>query len=351
MSGNGDRNAGPSGSILGEDTPDPWADESDGAEGHTEFEFSPPSPQRAKRPPADPPPPVERKQTKSDVEALLDQVIEEVAPPPATDEVEVPDAYATEEEMPKLARPPAPAVDDHLETNRVEIPKTISQRAKVPVGRDSNTEMFDGEAASLQRAIDSSFGKTPAPVRIPEELTPEVRAVSKVLMGRTSDALVPPKAAPAPKAPPYPKAPPPKPAPKPVTSSMRPLTEDLVLNDASTPVPDTRSAVAAAPPPQAPPRPVAPVSSPSGAELDAVADAFDLEPSEPSHPAADLGSGLELAYDPKQRPTARNDTLRPSQAALKSLDEVEPDAMATTTKILIAFGVVLVAIVAVALLR
>lgn len=338
MGGKRDRKAGPTGSILGEDTPDPWADASDEVEGHTEFEFSPPSAQRAKRPPADPPVP---KQTKADVEALLDRVIEEVAPPPTTDELDVPDAYATEEEMPKFERPPPPVVDDHLATNRVEIPRTLSERPKVPVGRDTATEMFDGEAASLQRAVDASFGQTPAPVRIPEELTPEVRAVSKVLMGRTSDE--PPPRMPPPKKPPVAKT-----ASK--TSSMRPLTEDLVLSDiepSSTPVPATRSALAAAPPPKPPPRPVAPVSSPSGLELEAVADAFDLEPSEPSHPVAD--SGLELAYDPKKPP--RRDTMRASQAAMKSLDDIEPDAMPTTTKLLIAFAVVVVAVVAVVLFK
>ncbi|MEQ8280315.1 MAG: hypothetical protein RMA76_13365 [Deltaproteobacteria bacterium] len=349
MSGDGYKGARPTGSILGDDTPDAWAEDSN-PEAHTEFEFSPPTPQRAKRPDPEPPPPEPKpKAPPSEVEALLDQVIDEAVPPPETDEVPLPDAYSTEE-MPELSRPPtfAPKLappDDNLATNRVEIPKTLSQRPKVPVGRDTQTEMFDGEAASLQRAIDASFGDKKPGVRIPEELTPEVRAVSKVLMGRTgpgADADVPAKPTPTAK-----KAP-----------TMPSLTDDLVLgDDAGTPVPATQSILANAPPPKPPPRPVAPVSSPSGAELDAVADAFDLEPSEPSHPAADASSGLELAYDP-QRPAPKfspsrgaSAPSRPSNAALKTLDAVEPTAMATTTKILIAFAVVLVAVAVVAFLR
>lgn len=314
MSGDRDKSARPTGAILGDDTPDVW-DESSNPEGHTEFEFSPPS-ARAKE-----------KKAEDDVEALLDKVIAEVEPKPDP----VPDAYVTDE-LPKFPRVTGPSSDlatgridvvaerveprDPYRTAPVDVPKELGfqttplvdrpsasappRRPSVAVSRDTSTEMFDGEAASLDRLIKSSFDD-PQSVPVPEALSDEARSVSKILRGRRDEIA---------------------------RVDTKSLTADLSLDPPSrvTPMPSGTG----------------PISAPAGGDLDAVADAFDLD-AEPSEDGA-----LELAYDPRAR---RADTKPAARTSSAFLDDVTPDAFTSTTKILIAAVVAIVVVLLVVMLR
>ena len=174
------------------------------------------------------------------------------------------------------------------------------RRPSVAVSRDTSTEMFDGEAASLDRLIKSSFDD-PQSVPVPEALSDEARSVSKILRGRRDEIA---------------------------RVDTKSLTADLSLDPPSrvTPMPSGTG----------------PISAPAGGDLDAVADAFDLD-AEPSEDGA-----LELAYDPRAR---RADTKPAARTSSAFLDDVTPDAFTSTTKILIAAVVAIVVVLLVVMLR
>lgn len=317
-------------------------------------------PKPAPAPPAEPPPPPPMTPRPGDVPPAEARPLPTPAPPPPADVRPLPtpppprpkDPMATAEMRPQpkpapapppVAAPPlavrpaptpAPAppmdLDDAKATAEMAQPELgerpePKRRHSVPVGRDVGTEMFDGEAASLQRLVDNSMGSG-SEIPVPDELSDEVRAVSKVLMGKKGAAED-------------------TPLPNPMKAeSHAALAADLSLDTprpgatppATAPIPnaelDPSSAFASSLRRDTP----KPTSSPTGTELEAAQDAFDLAS------GSNSGESLELAFEPKDRPTPK----APPQASQALLDSVEPDGLGFGTKIAIA-GIIIAAVIAV----